>query len=172
MLIRPLDTGIKVPKPVRVVRRKNVYFGDNSVLRLTLPSGNPQKVDTPEDLLALIYAWAIDFITGNGVLTHYESVDGKYVVLAPPTRYLLNGRAKVLHRLVSKIRLMGGDPRAWHAFISRLSYLIGTKQKAQAWAALTEFAQQTGTVKLLNAIKQRIEESKARPKIDISQVAR
>lgn len=170
MLMSPIKTGLE-KTPIKVVRRQNVYFGKNSVLKLTLPSGNPDKVDAVEDLLALIYAWAVDSLTGKGMLTHYEPVDGQYVVLQPFNRYVVNGRAKVLHRLVSKVKNMGGNPAAWHQFISQLNFLIRHGEKARAWKLLTDFASSTGTTSLLNAIKAHIEEVKSKKVIYRSEIA-
>ena len=72
----------------KIVYRDNVYFGPNSVAKIILHYENPNKVDTFKDLLAVIYAFVLDWViypvvNGNEVLvllSHYEAEDGSFYV--------------------------------------------------------------------------------------------
>jgi hypothetical protein len=142
--------------------RQNIYFGPNSVLKIKIPQGDPNKVDTVDDFLAVMYAFLLDAATPPGLLTHYDHP--YYVVLLPRHPRTILGRTSVLYKLMERVpdlkRLEG-----LKEFIEKEVQLILSGKREEAIRLLEEFAAKTGTDRLFYDIYSKIREVKARPKI-------
>ncbi|RLG43116.1 MAG: hypothetical protein DRO01_00035 [Thermoproteota archaeon] len=152
-------------RKINLIRFKNVYFGDNSVAKIKIEDAKPNKVDTIDDFLGVMYALFTDFLTGNYVLTHYMTTDGK-VAVTKATPKLLNGRIRVLLLLLNKHpELKKYKTDGLKKFIYQLYRLIVNGRKEEAKAKLLNFAVKTGTQNLLNYIEMRILSVKSKPKV-------
>ena len=142
--------------------RQNIYFGPNSVLKINLQSGKPDKVDTVDDFLAVMYAFLIDAATPPGLLTHYDHPN--YVVLLPRNPRTIMGRTMVLYKLIERIpqvkKLQG-----LKEFIEKEVHLIVSGKRQEALQILEEFAHKTGTQDLYYMILSKTQEVKQKPKI-------
>ena len=142
--------------------RRNIYFGPNSVLKIQLPLGDPTKVDTVDDFLAVMYAFLLDAATPPGLLTHYEHP--KYVVLMPRHPRTILGRTSVLYRLIDRIPALK-KLDGLKEFIEKEVQLILRGKREEAIHLLEEFAIKTGTDRFFYDIYSKLREVKNRPKI-------
>ncbi len=134
------------------IRRQNVYFGPNSVLKLKANG----KLDTGKEFLRVMYALFADFLTGPYVLTHYETSRGN-PLLTKGTENLLNGRVRVLHFLLNN--RLGGKYKHLEQLISKISKIL-LKDKKKAKEIIEKFAEETNTLQEWTEIYNKILQKK------------
>ena len=142
-------------------RRKNIYFGKDSVLKLDPLVGKIDKVDTLDDFLAVMYALFIDAFTAP-MLTHWENYPYIGVIRFDPK--VFSGRVAVLYRLLSTIPKLK-NLKHLKSLVQRLTDLVIHGRFNEAKQVLEYFVRNTGTFDIYSKIFSRIVQTKQRPKV-------
>lgn len=131
----------------RLIYRKNVYFGTDSVLKLEYEGGKNDIVDTDFDFIMVMYANFLDFIIGDYVLSHYETNTGIPAVLENTSQRLL-GRVKILELLLDRIKFVYLDATYYsklRKLLREITNLLLQNKKTEAYYLLLNFAIKTKT---------------------------
>jgi len=145
------------------IYHKNIYFGQDSLLKIDPLSGKPNKVDTVDDFLAVMYALFLDALD-KSMLTHYEKPPYIAVVRFNPKTFA--GRVYVLHRLLAQDKLLNQAPHL-KKLIETLTDLVMKRRVGEVYNFLEKFAIDTQTIDLFQNIESAIQRIKERPKIYI-----
>jgi hypothetical protein len=132
----------------KIVKRKNVYFGDDSVAGIKLKDN---VCDTFDEYLAVLYAFFVDLTTPPyGYVLSHEEYNGR-PVLVRLTRQLLNGRIFVLNHLASRLGF-----NSMKRYVRTLEDLFLKGKVDLLKRELYEFARDTGTLDLLHFVVRKI----------------
>ena len=145
------------------IKHKNIYFGRDSLLKVDPLQGKPDKVDTIDDFLAVMYALFLDGMN-HVMLTHYEKPPYIAVVRFNPKTFA--GRVYILHRLLGQNHLLRKAPNL-KKFVEEMTDLIMRRHISEAYRILEDFANTTGTYDLFQKIANALQQIKQRPKIYI-----
>jgi len=146
-------------KRVRVIERQNVYWGDDSVLKMKLEENryvDGQKVDTDLEFIAVAFSFFLDWITGKYVLSHYETEDGIPILISKkPGRFA--GRLKVLYQLLDRIKKFDKIPKSeLKEFLDEVSELIQKNDYEKAYDYMKYFAERYNVLDTFEKVKNKI----------------
>lgn len=140
-----------------VIKRKNVYIGRDSVLKIIF-IGDDEKVNKEIEVLFTFYALVCDWITGNYCLSHYETIDYIPLVL-PKTKMRLIGRINVIYDLLKRAeyKILGKHFKLiLYKYIDAISNYLLNEDYGNTYLLLKELANITNTntylEKILNGI--------------------
>jgi len=159
----PFQVLSKIYNRKKLVYYDKVYFGSNSVLKIDPKEGKPNKVDTVDDLLAVVYANFLDIITPPGILTHYVAEDYSFIVVKRPTYERIWGKTKILLKLVDNLRIPNSLKQKLKDFIIDLTELSVKRRYNEVRYLLEKLASQTDTYDLYEYVRRKIESIKRKP---------
>jgi len=157
------QTLSKIYNRKKLVYYNKVYFGNNSVLKIDPKEGKPNKVDTVDDLLAVVYANFLDIITPPGILTHYVAEDYSFIVVKKPSYGTIWGKTKILLKLVDNLNISKSLKQKLKDFIIDLTELSIKRKYNEVRHLLERLAFQTDTYDLYEYVKRKIESIKRKP---------